>query len=96
MKREDIPDDLIYAACSEDCLTLAIGQGPNVYAVARLERPIPPMEWRDIFAEEWANPADGAIPRAVARAAARYGLVGHHRADKMQVELVVLGEEQSE
>jgi len=96
VKREDIPEDLIYAACSQDCLTLAVGRGPDVHAVARLERPIPPLEWRDIFAEEWANPADGAIQRAIARAGARYGLVGQHRADKVLVELIPLGEEKSE
>jgi hypothetical protein len=100
MKNEDVPLDWgVCAAVSEDCLTLAVGYGPKMVAVGRLDRPIPPREWERLLREEWDKPeveGESAITRAVVRAGKEYGLVGIIKAEPVVGDFQLLGTEVKE
>lgn len=97
MKNHEIPADWgVFAVVSRDCQTVGIGMGAEVYAVARLAKPIPPREWHRFVSEAWANPEDGAIQRAIDAAAVEYGPATTFDPVPLDAEFQPLGHETSE
>jgi hypothetical protein len=67
---------VIYAVVSRDFLCVGFGFGDEAYLVARFLEPVDPHAWSAALTEGFADPADGAVIRAVRRLAEAHPLEG--------------------